>query len=693
MIFTNAYFLIGLIFTAIPFILHLITKKQIKILKFPSLIFIKKSLQKESRKIKLKEILLLIIRTLVIVFLVLSLAKPVVYYGGRKKIFASSKEQKSIVIILDNSYSMGLISKGESLFNKSKRITLDIIHKLLDDNDNLSLILTADVNRIKFYDLTYNKEDIVQHIKEVKISFLKNHFFKSIQDAEKILDKSGNPRRIIYIITDMQKNIFMRNEDFIYKYLKVKYPVFIIKNSAEGQKNSAVIDHQISMKLNFRGDTVSFQPLVRNFSSLQNNLIIKSIINNEAVNQKSISLKPDQKSTINMQYIISSTGYLGGFSEITDGDDLMYDNKNYFVLFVPRQISIGVYDNKNEMFYVLNAINPAYVLDNKIKSYLNIREYRTIPSSLKNGVFILNYDYLNPKSIDEIKNILSKGSILIFPSADLSINNFNSVLAKNRIVEGLMQKRNINRKEPFQIEFIDYSHPVFSIFKDLTIFKNTRIYSYYKLKLDSLSYNTRIIAKFSNGDPAIVEYNYVAGDELRAGKVLLFTFLPDIKHTDLVYSPNFPPLIHQVIKYLVYRSEEEMFNKFTIGQTVDDVFSLLEVKKKTIENVLDKDEDSIIDNVIVKPGIYKVENKLLAVNLDYEESNLTAIPVKEIVKNYRGLSIISAENKKEIQEKVFSALSARSLWKFFLVIALILLILELIIANELYKYILQRFKS
>ncbi len=687
MIFTNAYFLIGLIFAAIPLILHLITKKQIKILKFPSLIFIKKAMQKESRKIRITELLLLIIRTLIIVFLVLSLAKPVVFYKTPGKFSAVSEEDKSIVFILDNSYSMGLISEGESLLKKSKRIALRIMQRITGDDDSFSLILTSDMNRVKFYDLTFNKDDVIANIQDAKISYLRNDLFGSLQDAEKILDKSNNPRRIIYLITDMQKNIFMRDERFVYQYIKNKYPVFIIKNSAEQRKNSAIIKHQISMKLNFKGDTVAIQPIVKNFSSLQNNLIIKSIINNEAVNQKSIPLKPEQKSMVNVRYIISRAGYLGGYSEITDGDDLAYDNRNYFVLYVPKSINIMVKDTKNELFYIVNAINPAYVLNKKVKSYLNIKEYKSIPPANGSDIFIFSYDNLDRAGISKLKKILLRASILIFPSKDLNINNFNSFLAKSRIVEGVMQKRNENKKAPFQIEFVDYTHPLFDIFQDLSIFKNTKIFSYYKLKLDSMSYNTRIIARFANNDPAIVEYNYVTRDEQASGKILLFTFLPDKNNTDFVYNPNFPPLVHQAVKYLVNKPEEEAYSKFITGQTVDDVFSILEVKQKSIEP-LTKEEGSIIDNVIVKPGLYKVDKKLIAVNTDYEESDLKSVRMKDVIKNYKGLSIISAENKEEIEEKVFSSLSARSLWKLFLVIALILLILEQAIANELYKYIM-----
>lgn len=689
MVFINPYFLFALIFASIPLVLHLITKKQIKILKFPSLIFIKESLQKESRKIRIKELLLLIIRTLIIIFIILSISKPVFYTDKKEQLAKVSDKEKSIVIILDNSYSMGIISGGEDLFKKSKRIALRILNKFIKDNDNISLILSADASRVKFYDLTYNKDEVIQYIKDAGVSLLNNNLFESLLDAKKILDKSRNPQRIIYLITDMQKLNFHRNENFIYPHIKIKYPIFLIKNSAEDKKNSAVVNNQIPLKLNFKNDAVSFYPMIKNFSFLKNNLIIKTIINNEAVNQKSLSLNPHEKKSINVQYIISSTGYLGGMTEIADGDDLIYDNQNYFVLYVPEKISINVLNKKNELFYVLNAINPAYVLNKKIKSYINIKEVKDFSSMrMRSGdILIFNYNHLNFSDVKKIKNVLHTGSILMFPSKDFNINNFNSVLAKTSMVEGLVLHKKENREKPFSIEFVDYTHPIFDIFKDIKIFKNTKVYSYFRLRLSDISLNTRIIAKFSNGDPAIIEYQTISGNKETKSKIIFFTFLADVRWTDFVYNPNFPPLIHQCIKYLLNKSEEDYLNKFQTGQSIDDVSSLLDNKSKIIKPVLGEKENYIKDNIIVQPGVYKAGNKFIAVNVDYHESDLTTLPVDELIEKYKGLSFVTFKGKKEIEEKLFLSHYAKSLWRLFLILALIFLIAELIIANELYMYI------
>lgn len=691
MVFTNPYFLIALVTAGIPFILHLITKKRIKTVKFPSLIFIKQALEKESRKIKLKELLLLIIRTLIIILLVLSSAKPIIQHDSISSAIASSENEKSIVIILDNSFSMGVISQGESLFKQAKRIVLRILKENIRTHDNISIILSADVDRVKFYDLTYDKSEIEDIIENAKISFVNNNIFESLIDAKKILDNSRNSQKMIYLISDIQKINFIQNENYIYPYLQIDYPIFMVKINAKDKKNSAVIKNKIPLKLNFRNDNISLYPVVQNFSGVKNNLIIKTGIDNQAVHQKSITLDPFEKQTVDTHYMVNKSGFLSGRTEIVDGDDLIADNKNYFVLHIPENISLSIFDANNELFYILNAINPSYVLNKQAKGYIKIKEYPRISPKHYQDVMILNYDSITSTELKYFRSILKNSSVLLFPGKQLDINNFNSLFSKSGLVEGLILQKNMNKNSPFSIEFIDLSHPLFDIFKDIPLFQNTKFFSYYKIKLDNLSYDTRILAKFNNGDPAVIEYQVVSGMEEQKRKILLFTFLPDADSTDFVYNPNFPPFIQQAIKYLVNRPEEEYYNTFFTGQSIDDVFSILNPKNKKIEQVLGDDKESIKDNVFIHPGVYRVDKQYISVNVDYTESDLSEIPVKSIKENYSGLKIYSAETKKEINEKLFHSSGAKSIWKTLLVIAFLLLVLELIIAHDLWLKVLPLF--
>ena len=67
----------GLLAAAVPVIIHLISKRQTQRVDFSTVRFIKELEHDTIRKLKLRQIILLILRTMAVILLVLSFARPV----------------------------------------------------------------------------------------------------------------------------------------------------------------------------------------------------------------------------------------------------------------------------------------------------------------------------------------------------------------------------------------------------------------------------------------------------------------------------------------------------------------------------------------------------------------------------------------------------------------------------------------
>ena len=76
MSFLNPFLLFGLVAAAIPVIIHLFTRRQPKETLFPSLEFLTEVNQSEIRRLKLKQWLLLLLRTLAVAALAMAIARP-----------------------------------------------------------------------------------------------------------------------------------------------------------------------------------------------------------------------------------------------------------------------------------------------------------------------------------------------------------------------------------------------------------------------------------------------------------------------------------------------------------------------------------------------------------------------------------------------------------------------------------------
>jgi len=130
MVFLNPSILIGLLAASIPILIHILNFRKLKKVEFSTLDFLKELQKSKIKKIKIKQWLLLLLRTLIIIFLVLAFARPTLestLFNG-----TTSTAKSSVAFIIDNSFSMSFIKDKGSVFNKSKTEAKKIISQMQD---------------------------------------------------------------------------------------------------------------------------------------------------------------------------------------------------------------------------------------------------------------------------------------------------------------------------------------------------------------------------------------------------------------------------------------------------------------------------------------------------------------------------------------------------------------------------------
>ena len=130
MSFLNPLFLFGLLAAAIPVVIHLFTRRRPKEIRFPSLEFLSEVNQSEIRRLKLKQWLLLILRTLAIAALALAMARPAL----RGTVGFAGGAATSVTVLVDRSGSMGAIAgggtRGVTLLDEARRVVEDLLGSL-----------------------------------------------------------------------------------------------------------------------------------------------------------------------------------------------------------------------------------------------------------------------------------------------------------------------------------------------------------------------------------------------------------------------------------------------------------------------------------------------------------------------------------------------------------------------------------
>ena len=114
--FGNSYLLIGLLAAAIPLVLHLLSSIKAQEVLFPTLRFLKSSMERTARRRRIQHWLLLLLRAALLGFLAMAVSEPISkasqgWLGGQS--FAA-------VVILDNSYSMLARSESTTRFEQAR---------------------------------------------------------------------------------------------------------------------------------------------------------------------------------------------------------------------------------------------------------------------------------------------------------------------------------------------------------------------------------------------------------------------------------------------------------------------------------------------------------------------------------------------------------------------------------------------
>ena len=120
----------GAVAAGVPVILHLTGRARPVAHKFAALRFIVASHRSATRALRVKNLLLLILRILAILFLVLALARPLLPFAAPMVGSGEGQVKGDFVLVLDTSMSMGFKEGQASRFDAATRQALNLLDRL-----------------------------------------------------------------------------------------------------------------------------------------------------------------------------------------------------------------------------------------------------------------------------------------------------------------------------------------------------------------------------------------------------------------------------------------------------------------------------------------------------------------------------------------------------------------------------------
>jgi len=137
MTFLNPFVLFGLAAAAIPVLLHLLNLRKLRTLDFSSVRFLKELQKTSIRRVRFRQILLLVIRTLLVAAIVLAFSRPAL--RGSAAVFSRRGASSTTVIIVDDSPSMTVHDARGTAFARAAQAAARVAD-IAGEGDRLYLV-------------------------------------------------------------------------------------------------------------------------------------------------------------------------------------------------------------------------------------------------------------------------------------------------------------------------------------------------------------------------------------------------------------------------------------------------------------------------------------------------------------------------------------------------------------------------
>ncbi len=702
MIFLNPALLFGLLAASIPVLIHLLNLRKLKRIDFSTLTFLKELQKNKIRKIKLKQWLLLVLRVLIILFLVTAFARPTlkgVAIGG-----TTSAAKTTAVFILDNTASMSVVDNKGSYLNQAKAVIKEILSQM-QQGDESALVLVGNPNNNDIK-TTSNLADFQKQVDAVKISDVSGYLNNAIIKAAKILSGSNNFNKEIYVLSDFQEGRLAEQNSLsdLSQILNDKVRIYSIPLEIDSHNfsNKKIFNVGIdSIKLNTQlfddNKPLDFSVTITNYSAEPaNNLVVSIFIDGERSSQQSVTIGPGDSKIISLQAQAKQSGYINAYAEIED-DDILQDNRRYINFFIPKKIPIIIFsDDPPDTRYVdlaLSAAGSGQIIDITEKNLTQLNSTNLSPYSL---IVIIGSE--NASSFTNlISYITNGGSVLLMPGSKSTLQNFQEITKAISVPSPKNSVGKINDiSNPVYFDKEDLDHPLFQdIFQGNQVKKIESPQIYYHFNLTTEGKGVNIIS-LMDGSSFLGEYR------LGKGAVMLFNTAPILSWSNFPLKNLFAPLITKSIFYL--SSNENNESQIIAGNPVEinlqnnaspqlrieepgNNEDYIDLKNKSSQKYISFANTNAI-------GIYKV----FAGTKIIDEFSVNSDPAESVVKYYNSKAFedylkkinfkgkyFNIDKNDNISKVIMQARFGSELWKYFLLIALILALFEMAVARNAKK--------
>lgn len=736
--FLNPAFLAGTAGAALPVIIHLLSRRRYKRVPWAAMEFLLRAHKKTHRRLRLENLLLLLLRMAVVALFAVALARPV---AKPSSVMADVGEKnRTIFLVVDGSFSMTARRSGASPFENARRVADEIVAQLEAGSDAVALYVASSLSEPLFDEPTPDVDRVREELGNMAPTAGVTDFRPVLGRIREVLENPqvrNAPNKSLYVLTDLQRlGWISRGEEgesslgsLLAEVARAMDAVQVVDVGREETDNYAVSAFEADDKIIGLDKPASFTVTVSNHTGAEaRDLTVEFFVDGAAQGSKPLTVSPRSAASATFTTMFARPGAHELRARLSS-DALPADNERHLAVNVREELRVLLVDGEPlqegeegffaaETAYLQLALLPAEdeggagrasILRPVVKRYfemgpdVHLHPFQVVV--LANEGRLLSADFEMVEALEAY--VRSGGSVLIFLGDRIKPDDYNQHLYREG--EGILPVRlDEIRGTPDRLVSLKvdaFHHPVFSVFDDRELRKLvTAPYTtfFFGTVEKDLGADTRVVARFDDERESIALVEKTLGH----GRVLLMTTTCDREWTKMPANFVFLPMVHEMVYYLAREAlgrrnlaVGDVLRRVVTRQEYSEEVSLLLPSggRPSVEPPRRQEHERFLVTYgpLDRPGVYRLSldgekpvRECFAANLDTVESDLGRISEEELE------LLLPPETRSRFSLARGGALGAgrqevaggSEFWRHFLVLVIILLALETILAQRFGNY-------
>jgi len=699
--FLQPAFLLGLAAAAIPIVLHFLHRRRLDRIPFAPLRFLEVTHQRQSRRLRFRRLLLLVLRVAAVVCVVLALARPTL--TGGLNWLAPEGTALSVLLMVDDSASMRAQTAGGTVFDAAKAQAAAIARGL-SDRDEVCIATFSDHLHPLLDDFVRDADLVLGALAERECGWRRSDTITSLGEALDWMGRASHTRREIHLIGDIQRTgidslavaelaLRLRGDPDLHLFLRrveaepfVNRRVKAIEGPATRLRPTETVE--LAVEVGQDGDRPLTVPLFLE-------------VDGSKVGETESSLPPAGSARHAFAVTLPEEGELTGVVRLRP-DRYPPDDQRWFVLEVTGRIDVLVLTGlpqseprRDPLLFVGAALDPG--ADGRGDFALTVQEAArlSIPSLQESAVVVALDPYeLGAARLAALGDYLRGGGGMLLFLGDPRERAYAN--------EKLLPQWTSARLGPFRggrdgsehLVMAAPDHPAFTGFgeEEIATLQEARLRDFYRLSEDA----GRTLLRWTDGGAAVEEI------EVGEGRLIVCAFHPTAASGDLPFSPMFLPLVQRLTAYLATTTGRRLAPMVEVGEPLvvtapagleasarlrlrlpGERFQTVELDGQALPPRLRGGEAA-------SPGLYTFEIDdrpwaTVAVNVPSSESRRSFHDPKELkeIVARGGATRVRALEGEDVEKALERARRGRPLHRWFLLLAALLLAAESLLGRRI----------